>query len=220
MGEPHFVEPATAVKFPCTQQFWPGVELVGLGAGCRHKKVLCANFKVYAGMLYVDPRGAASALAQVKDDNFDAVSDAILHGNFEKVMQLHLVRDITGAQFVGGLNQELKPRLTNGGHEQMEQMMQTFLNYKLHTHTNFIVHWDGDKKVDFTMAEPGVTDFSKVEPVLTLHSTSFARALFDLWLGPHSLMPEGRQQWVRKASQVLDDANGSVNGKQQVPNGK
>ncbi len=50
---------------------------------------------------------------------------------------------------------------------------------------------------------PGFNDFADVKVTQDLPSENFCRALYDMYLGPASIVPEGRQQFAQGALDLL-----------------
>ena len=69
------------------------------------------------------------------------------------------------------------------------------------------------KRVGFHSAEdgnltgglfpPGFTDFADAKVSISLPSNNFCRALFDMYIGPQSIVPEGRRQYVQGTLELL-----------------
>jgi len=60
------------------------------------------GFKVYNVALFVEAAPAKSGL-HLSSRTPDAVCDALVNGPFRKVLQIHMLRDITIKQFQDGL---------------------------------------------------------------------------------------------------------------------
>lgn len=50
---------------------------------------------------------------------------------------------------------------------------------------------------------PGFADFADAKVSIGLPSETFCRALFDMYTGPQSIVPEGRKQYVQGALELL-----------------
>ena len=50
---------------------------------------------------------------------------------------------------------------------------------------------------------PGFTDFADAKVSIGLPSENFCRALFDMYLGPQSIVPDGRKQYVEATLELL-----------------
>ena len=50
---------------------------------------------------------------------------------------------------------------------------------------------------------PGFTDFADAKVSISLPSENFCRALFDMYIGPESIVPDGRKQYVQDTLGLL-----------------
>ena len=50
---------------------------------------------------------------------------------------------------------------------------------------------------------PGFTDFADAKVSIGLPSENFCRALFDMYLRPQSIVPDGRKQYVEDTLELL-----------------
>jgi len=73
--------------------------------------------QVYAIALYVEAAKAAQELKIrdrgefFKDGESSSFCDAIMDGAFNKALQIELVRDVTGDQFVGAIEEAIGPKI-------------------------------------------------------------------------------------------------------------
>jgi hypothetical protein len=50
---------------------------------------------------------------------------------------------------------------------------------------------------------PGYDDFADAKVTIGLPSENFCRALFDIYIGPDSIVPDGRKKWAESALELL-----------------
>ena len=50
---------------------------------------------------------------------------------------------------------------------------------------------------------PGFTDFADAKVSIGLDSGNFSAALFDMYIGPQSIVPDGRKQFVEDTLELL-----------------
>lgn len=50
---------------------------------------------------------------------------------------------------------------------------------------------------------PGYDDWTHVKTTVELPSENFCRALYDMYIGPQSIVPDGRQQYARGILELL-----------------
>ncbi len=148
------------------QTFWEGGECANLGFGTRTKKIGFIGFKVpwhltvfgaftqdliygvcvqvYNVALYVEADPAKATL-QLSDPSTDSVCSALLNGQFQKVLQIHMLRDVTSTQFKDGLRENLVPNLKKyGGDEHLETFMDFFSDKKIGNGSEIPLLWSGN----------------------------------------------------------------------------
>jgi hypothetical protein len=170
-------EPKTGVAFPATLQ-----ELRCLGAGVRVKALLGpVGVRVYAVALYAEPAAAAAAA--------DATS--LLDSASSKALLLRFVRTVTSEQFVDALKAELASKVSDQA--TLDAFNAFFHDKLLVTGSGVLMAWapDGTLTVSVLPAQSSTATAS-----LRLASVpAFARALFSVFLGPASIVPEARAAW-------------------------
>lgn len=85
--------------------------------------------QVYNIALLVEAQPAEAALQQTQlpDQSPNTVCAALAQGQFRKVLQIHMLRDITSTQFKDGLRENLVPNVKQyGGEEVLESFMNFF----------------------------------------------------------------------------------------------
>lgn len=75
----------------------------------------------------------------------DAVCDALVDGPFEKVLQIHMLRDVTIKQFQDGLRENLVPNLRKyGGTEHLDTFMNFFEDKSIVKGAEIPLLWSGE----------------------------------------------------------------------------
>ncbi|EFN53632.1 hypothetical protein CHLNCDRAFT_136326 [Chlorella variabilis] len=205
-------ETVTGVAFPRKQQFWHGGELTCLGAGARVKKVAMMTAKVYAVSMYVDADSAARADSQEKRPESEAaVLRALQNGAFTKVLQMHLVRSITGKQFADALDESLRPMMRWAMHAEGawacaavggdEAVMDDFCGFfeakKMDKDAEICLLWHADGPLDVCL-RPATdkTPYASAQPGLSITSPRLGRAMWELYLSPKTPSPDARKAWL------------------------
>lgn len=111
-----------------------GNDMRCMGASNRVKKIAFIGVKVYAVALYVEAELAAKELG-VRDrggffETDDDYCSAITDGAFLKALDIQLVRDVEGKQFVEALDEALRPRMSLSGDTKSLQTLQNFFSGK------------------------------------------------------------------------------------------
>jgi len=213
------VEPRTKVAFP-VEASWAGGKTVQhlLGVGVRDKTIF--KVKVYALGLYVDPAGAAKALAAWnpqtlgvgtgegemkafykkvrKDEKF---YKALLSGAFSKTMRWVFVRDVDGEDIAEAFADSLEPRLkalekkernSKGAEERVAAATKSLAALK----SWFTEELEEGTELVFAWHPGGdlvVTQDGKEIGKLT--SRHVCHALFDTSLGEDSVTPDARDDF-------------------------
>jgi hypothetical protein len=198
-------------SFPQQQQYWEGSTFQLLGQGIRYHKVAFLSVKVYAVALYVELEPATAQLKQMeqqgilRDHGTDAVCAALLAGHFRKVLHINMLRSVTADQFKEGLRENLEPRLEKmGGLEKLAGFMDFFSDKKINNSTQVPLLWTVDKQaLTSSVFRPGTTDFHSAPPELVVNSDPFSSALFEMYMGTDSIVPDGRGQWTKGALAMI-----------------
>jgi len=180
-----------------------------MGASVRAKKIAFLGVKVYAVALYIEAAKAARELG-VRDrggffESDDDYCSALVDGGFIKTLQIELVRDVEGEQFVEALNESLRPRMSLSGETSLlEQFSAFFQGKKLIKGTNVVLMYRTDATLDVLVSPQRIMDYSATVADLSIASASLCRALFEVYLGSSSVVPEARKVWADGARQLLD----------------
>lgn len=103
--------------------------------------------QVYTVALYVDAAPAKATL-NFPDSSTDSVCSALFDGHFQKVLQIHMLRDVTSTQFKDGLKEYLVPRLKKyGGNEYLETFMDFFSDKHVGKGSEIPLLWPGQKRL-------------------------------------------------------------------------
>lgn len=138
-----------------------------MGAGVRAKKIAIISVKVYAVALYVEAAKAARELGVRARGGFFETDDdycsALVDGGFDKALQIELVRDVEGAQFVEALNEALKPRMSLSGElGTLDTFMAFFNGKKLTKGTNIVLLYRTDATLDVMVTAARRTSYDGV----------------------------------------------------------
>ncbi|KFM22426.1 hypothetical protein F751_0173 [Auxenochlorella protothecoides] len=161
-----------------------GEEMRCIGAGARTKKVAFLGIKVYAVAVYAEAEKAARELG------IRARQGSMREG----AVEIHLVRNVEGTQFVEALAEALTPRmrLSGGGGQQLSKGSVITLLYRT------------DATLDIALSSPErPADLAAARASLCIKSASLCRALFETFLGESSVVPEARAVWAAGARQLL-----------------
>lgn len=113
-------------------------------AVCLHGHNVAFSVQVYNIALYVEAVPAKSAL-HFSDESPNTVCGALLNGQFRKVLQIHMLRDVTSQQFKDGLRENLIPNLKKyGGSEHLETFMEFFDDKKIGKGSEIPLLWSGE----------------------------------------------------------------------------
>ena len=94
--------------------------------------------------LFVEAAPAKSGL-HLSSTTTDAVCGALVDGSFEKVLQIHMLRDITIKQFQDGLKENLIPNLKKyGGSEHLDTFMNFFEDKSIIKGAEIPLLWSGE----------------------------------------------------------------------------
>ena len=99
--------------------------------------------QVYNVALYVEADPAKATL-HFPDQNVNSVCDTLCNGKFRKVLQIHMLRDVTSQQFKDGLRENLVPNLKKyGGSEYLETFMDFLNDKKIGKGSEIPLLWSG-----------------------------------------------------------------------------
>lgn len=205
-------EKATGVTFPEVTKFWQGDTYRCMGAGVRTKKVAFVGVKVYAVAMYVEAEAAANELGIRNRGGFfqgnsdDDYNQALTDGAFSKLLQVQLVRKIEGEQFFSAIEEALTPRLgVTGEMATLNKFKQFFDGKSLEKGTNILLLWKTEGVLDVVAkTHPDSQDYSQVKPDLTIESPGLCRALFEVYTGSNTVVPEAKKAWADGARQLID----------------
>ncbi|EFJ51055.1 hypothetical protein VOLCADRAFT_103700 [Volvox carteri f. nagariensis] len=204
----------SGVEFLLAQKFWQGEAYRCLGAATRSKQIVFVNVKVYSVAAYVEADRAAKELGIRERGGFFETDDdycsAILDGAFNKVLALHLVRDVTGEQFTEAINKSLAPRMQLAGDTASLDKFNAFFSSKnLVNNTEVLLLWSmaGDLEVLVTPPVTAPQEYGQATPELRISSPALSRGLFEIFLGSSPVVPEARAEWVKGAKTLLESEN-------------
>ncbi|GBF91104.1 chalcone-flavanone isomerase [Raphidocelis subcapitata] len=208
-------DPKSNASFPLAQRFWEGEEMHCLGSGTRVKKVLVVGVQVYSIAVYAEGERAAKELGiRARGGFFEGDGDycaALLDGAFGKAVVFKLLRDISGQQFAEAIDEALGPRMKlTGEGGALADFSAFFSTRQLPKDTQIALVWPlappgHDVQLQGLVVPPGAgVDLETTAPQLRISSPGLARALFELYLGDGSIVPEGRAEWARGARALLE----------------
>ena len=156
-----------------------------LGVGHRAKKIAFIEVKVYAVAVFADAdKAVADAAERARSgglDTDDACAEAFLSGQYDKVLQLELVRDVDGETFGDAIRKSLEAPVTAMGEASaLEEFKAFFLGRKLSRGTNVVLRWRPEGALEVSV-EPGQVDWSSVKAGLRISSAGMSRALFGVF---------------------------------------
>lgn len=205
-------EASTGVEFPLVRTFWEGEAQRSMGASVRQKKIAFLGVKVYAVALYVEAERAAKELGVRKrggffDDNRNEdYALALVDGAFAKALEIQLVRKVEGAQFADAIAEALEPRMRlTGEMATLDKFKQFFDGRTLEKGTQIVLLWRVEGILEMTVrtAEDG-TDYTRATPDLRIESPGMCRALFEVYLGSNTVVPDAIHVWAEGTKQLLD----------------
>lgn len=207
----------SGVEFPVAQKFWEGEMFRCLGAGPRTKSVFIVTVKVYSAALYVEAERCAKELGiRYRGGFFESDDDycqAMLDGAFNKALVVHLCRDVEGATFAEAINTALLPRCQlTGETDKLASLVQFFTAEQLKSGSEVLLYWNvavGDLEAVIIPADAvaGGVKLDTLKPQFRLRSPGLCRALFSVYLGEATVVPEARKAWVKGAQNLLDYEN-------------
>ncbi|MDQ3949044.1 MAG: chalcone isomerase family protein [Gemmatimonadota bacterium] len=197
------VEPNTNIAFPTELQTPVGVQRL-TGTGVRVRTVF--KVKVYAFGLYVDGDGARAALAPWRGKSAaELASDAslydeLLKGSFPMTMRLEMARDVGAHQMAEAFDGALAPRVAQaaqrgvpGGAEALGRFRALFTS-ELRSGSELLFTWaPGDK----LLVSIGGRQVGEIE------NRALCWALFDVYLGPKPISPEGKTSVVARLPELI-----------------
>lgn len=202
-------EPQTSVEFPLVERLWSGGDLRCMGATVRKKKIAIIGVSVYAVALYVEAQLAAKELGVRNRGGFFETDDdycsALTDGAFVKALEIELVRNVSGQQFVEALEESLRPRMAlSGDLGSLQKLQEYFMGKKLNKGTVVVLVYRMDGSLDVLVRETRGGGFASEMPDLCVESAGLSRALFETYLGGQSIVPEGRKVWAEGARKLLE----------------
>ncbi|KAK9806338.1 hypothetical protein WJX72_010689 [[Myrmecia] bisecta] len=205
---PTITEKATGVEYPTVTSFWEGEKFRCMGAGVRAKKIAFVSVKVYAVALYVEAERAAKELAiRSRGGFFDGDEDyalALTDGAFAKLLHIQLARKIDGETFFGALEEALAPRLRLTGEMGTLNTFKAFFDGKsLEKGTDILLLWRVEGALEVVVRPSGSADYTQVKPDLRIESPSLCRALWEVYLGSSTVVPEAVAAWAGGAKALI-----------------
>lgn len=203
-----YKESVSGVEFPMVQKLWLGDEMRCVGGGCRSKKIAFIGVKVYSVMLYVEAEKMARELGVRNRGGFfesdDDFCQALTDGGCVKALQIQLLRDVEGAQFVEAIEEKLAPRMRlMGDTSSLDQFKQFFQDKSLTKETNIVLMYRTDGSLDVAV-RPGRADWANMVADVSIASAGLCRGLFEMFLGSESVVPDARKDWASGARKLLD----------------
>lgn len=192
-------EPNTGVQYPLATRFWDSESMRCLGAGHKVKKIAILAVKVYAVGVYAESEKAGRELGiRSRGGVFEGESgdaafcDAYLDGAFGKCLLLELVRDVDGATFSEAIETALEDRMRALGESgKLEEFKAFFLGKKLTKGTNVAMRWRPEGALEVALS-PGQAAWADAAPGLRIDSAGMCRALFGVFVGEETRVPEAR----------------------------
>jgi hypothetical protein len=196
-------EPRTSVAFPVELNTPAGSQAL-TGTGVRTRTAL--KVKVYAFGLYVDPSGARGALAawrgkgEAELARDESLYQELLKGAFPMTMRLVMTRNVDGAQMAEAFDGALAPRVTQaaargleGGAEALARF-RGFFTDRLSSGTELLFIWAPGNRL---VASIGGRQVGEID------NAALCWALFDVYLGPEPISPDGKKTVIARLPAVL-----------------
>jgi chalcone isomerase-like protein len=197
------IESNTNVQFPTELRTPVGVHVL-TGTGVRTRTMF--KVKVYTFGLYVARDGARTALARWRGKSAaDLARDAslydeLLKGSFPMTMRLVMARDVGAEQMAEAFEGALAPRVAQaaqrgmpGGADALGRFRALFTS-ELTSGTELLFTWaPGDK----LLVSIGGRQVGEIE------NRALSWALFDVYLGPKPISPEGKKTVVARLPEVI-----------------
>lgn len=128
-----------------------------------------------------------------------------MDGGFLKCIQIQLVRDVDGSTFVEALNEALRPRMSLTGElSTLDEFKKFFEQKKLGKGTNVVLMYRTDATLDVAVREQRPETWANMVADLSIPSASLCRALFEVFLGEKSVIPDARKEWATGARALLE----------------
>ena len=186
------VEPKTKVAFPQVL-----LSQRCLGAGVRAKSLLGPiAVSVYAVALFADATCAKQALAAAAAEDATA---SLLSASVPLTLCLTFVRSVKSAQFVAALNEELATRTTDKA--TLDAFCEFFGGKALDTGATVLLSLQPAAGLGVSLLAPQTT-VPPTAPDASFASPAFAMALFDVYLGQRSIVPEAKAAWAAGARKL------------------
>jgi hypothetical protein len=196
-------EPSTNVPFATELQTAAGAQALA-GTGVRTRTML--KVKVYAFGLYVDAAGARTALAAWRGKSAadlagdEALYRALLKGAFPMTLRLVMTRDVGGKQMAEAFEGALAPRVEQsaqwgmtGGAAALARF-RTLFTSDLTSGTELLFAWAPGNKLLVSIGG---------RPAGEIENAALCWALFDVYLGPEPISPDGRKTAVARLPEML-----------------
>eukprot|EP00897_Mesotaenium_endlicherianum_P009207 jgi/Mesen1/8314/ME000457S07512 len=197
-------EPATGIHFaPSFTVPGSSKEVVLLAAGVREKKIAIINVKVYAVGFYAE----SSVYEHLKDFKGKSGQDlekdqgfytAVKTAPVEKTMELVLARDVDRSQFLGALEESVKPKLKASnagaaGDEALATFGKAFDGRTLKKNTGIYLSWIQPSTLEVAFADDATTLEAPTSPGASIESIHLVDAIFENFLGPDGSSPSAKK---------------------------
>jgi hypothetical protein len=197
------VNPASNVDFPAELQTPAGVQRLA-GTGVRTRTVF--KVKVYTFGLYVDGDRARTALAPWRGKSAGDLArdaslyDELLKGSFPMTMRLEMARDVGAQQMAEAFDEALAPRVAQAAQRGMPGGVEALGRFR----ALFTSQLKNGSELLFTWA-PGNKLLVSIggRPVGEIENRALCWALFDVYLGPTPISPEGKKTVVARLAEVI-----------------
>ncbi|MCB9639358.1 MAG: chalcone isomerase family protein [Myxococcales bacterium] len=200
-----FTEEGTQVKFKAELKADNSDKMQFLmGMGIRKKLGL---INIYAMGLYIEPVGAATALATWKGMDVEKVKadeayfTALMNGKFAKTMRLAMVFNVSGDDMASAFEESIQPRLKT---EEGKAALTKFRGY-------FTEPVKDGEELIFAWSEDGMKVFTTLNGVAkeAIENADFAQALLAVYLDSQPISEEAKKNFannVKMMFQKADDA--------------
>jgi hypothetical protein len=182
-------EKKTGIAFPASLRV-SGVERTCVGAGLRAKALLGPiAVSVYAVALYLDASSGVAAEALLSSSSTAA-----------QTLFITFARTVTPEQFIAALSEQLAPVL--GKDAALDAFSAFIRTQQLEKGSSVLLSRLPEGTVEVCVLPPGAAA-APATAGARFESPAFARALFDVYLGPASIVPDARAAWLAGTREVL-----------------
>ncbi|CAM9813777.1 unnamed protein product, partial [Chrysoparadoxa australica] len=186
-------DPATGVTFARHGSFGKGgsIKAYCMGAGVRAKALVVANVNVYSAALYVEPKGAAKALASFSGTPSKTLANsknfygALMQPGFAKFVQLKFVRSVGAQKIVDALT--AISDVSAEALESFSSMLLGGIGGAIKSGETITLGWSSKDVLLVSV---------RGKPLGEVKDAKLPAAVFDLYLGDAPVSPAAKAAWA------------------------